>query len=97
MSSHSWRYDVLRLRMKTKTEATKILLENGWTYEEIESVLGSQIIVSLPSQTTFRAEYPPIIFESERTGQCLGSPPVIISGKKITKFGGIKRTFLNVK
>lgn len=27
--------------MKTKTDAAKVLLENGWTFEEVEKALGN--------------------------------------------------------
>lgn len=35
--------------MKTKTEAAKILLEKGWTFEEVERVLGQKQIVINPA------------------------------------------------
>ncbi len=67
--------------MKTKTEAAKVLLENGWTYEEVELVLGQKIVVSSSSQTTFCHKY----------------PPIVICGKEIREFDGIKRTKLMLR
>lgn len=32
--------------MKTKTDAAKVLLENGWTFEEVEKALGKDKVTA---------------------------------------------------
>ncbi len=68
--------------MKTKTDAAKILLNEGWTYEDVRSVLESDR---------------PFMRIDPRMLQTPGSPPSIINNPSVTQAPMERRWYENIE